>query len=375
MTEPQRFQEDCLALLAERSARGEIDRRTVLKLAAALGFTATVPLLASEARAQAARQIVFVNWGGIANEAFGRFYGKPFEEKNPGVKVVMDSSGPSAGKLRTMVESKKVTWDLCDSSASSSILLGGQGLLEPIDYAVVDRANLPPKGFAYPHGAAPYSFSSVLIYDTAKFGADPPRSWADLLNFQKYPGKRMLRRDALANLDALLMGDGVGMDALYPLDVKRALGLLKRVRKDAVYWNSGSESEQLMRTGEATIGLIWHTRAKVLHEETKGRITWTWNQGILQAGIFVIPKGNPAGALAQRMLGSMTANAEAQIGLLEFLGNGPTNPKAAASVPPALRRFNPSDPENARVQLVLDGEWWGKNYAQANQDFLDTISS
>ena len=374
MSTLQHFPEDCLALLEARLARGAIDRRAVLKLAAALGVTATLPLGTREAGAQA-KEIVFVNWGGIANEAFGRFYGKPFEDKSPGVKVVMDSSGPSAGKIRTMVESKHVTWDICDSSAGSSILLGGQGLLEAIDYSIVDRANLPPKGFAYPHGAAPYSFSSVLVYDAAKFGGSPPKGWVDFLNFQKYPGKRMLRRDALGSLDALAMADGIPMSKMYPLDAKRALGVLKKIRKDAVYWNSGSESEQLMRTGEASMGLIWNTRAKVLHEETKGRITWTWNQGVLQAGIFVIPKGNPAGALVQRLLASMCANAEAQVGLLEFLGNGPTNPKAAAAVPPPLRRFNPTDPENVAVQLILDGEWWGKNYAQANQEYLDTISS
>ena len=374
MTASQSFQEDCFALLDEQSRRGAIDRRRMLEVLAALGVIATVPVGIRAASAQP-KQIVFVNWGGIANEAFGRFYGKPFEDKTPGVKVVMDSSGPSAGKIRTMVESKHVTWDICDSSASSSILLGGQGLLEPIDYAIVDKANLPPKGFAYPHGAAPYSFSSLLVYDSSKFGSNPPKSWADFLDVQKFPGKRMLRRDALASMDALLMGDGVPMDKLYPLDTKRALNALRKIKKDAVYWNSGSESEQLMRTGEASIGFIWNTRAKVLHDETKGRITWTWNQGVLQAGIFVIPKGNPAGPLVQRLLASMCANADAQIGLLEFLGNGPTNPKAAASVPPALRRYNPTDPENLRQQLILDGEWWGKNYAQANQDYLDAISS
>ncbi len=152
MTESRSFQEDCLALLHEKTGRDAIDRRRVLKILAALGATATVPAGIRAANAQV-KQIVFVNWGGIANEAFGRFYGKPFEDKNPGVKVVMDSSGPSAGKIRTMVESKHVTWDICDSSASSSILLGGQGLLEPIDYSIVDKANLPPKGFAYPHGS------------------------------------------------------------------------------------------------------------------------------------------------------------------------------------------------------------------------------
>jgi putative spermidine/putrescine transport system substrate-binding protein len=370
----QRFQQDCIAILARKHARGEIDRRTLMRLMGALGAVAALPAGAGSALAQG-KTVTLVNWGGIANDAFGNYYGKPFEEKNPGVKVVMDSSGPSAGKIRTMVESKKVTWDLCDSSASSSILLGGQGLLEPIDYTIVQKSDMLPKGFAYPHGAAPYSFSSVLVYDSAKFGNNPPKSWADFLDLQKFPGKRLLRRDALATLDALLMGDGVAMDKLYPLDMKRVTDIVKRIKANAVYWTSGSESEQIMRTGEAVMGHIWHTRAKVLHEETKGRITWTWNQGVLQAGIFVIPKGNPAGVLAQQLLASACANWEKQIELLGFLGNGPTNPKAAAAVPANLRIFNPTDTENAKVQLVLDGEWWGKNYADANQLYLDTIAA
>lgn len=369
------FHSDCAALLREKHARGEIDRRTLIRLMGVLGVAAALPAGAGPARAQAGKTVTLVNWGGIANDAFGKYYGKPFEEKNPGTKVVMDSSGPSAGKIRTMVESKKVVWDLCDSSASSSILLGGQGLLEPIDYNVVKKSDLLPKGFAYTYGAAPYSFSSVMVYDSSKFGSNPPKSWADFLDLAKFPGKRLLRRDAIACLDAMLMGDGVAMDKIYPLDVKRALEVLKRIKKDAVYWTSGSESEQIMRTGEATMGIIWHTRAKVLFDETKGRIASTWNQGVLQAGIFVIPKGNPSGPLAQQVLASACANWEAQIGLLGFLGNGPTNPKAAATVPQELRRFNPTDTENAKLQLVLDGEWWGKNYADANQQYLDAIAS
>ncbi|GAB4185838.1 MAG: ABC transporter substrate-binding protein [Thalassobaculales bacterium] len=372
MSEPQSFQADCIEILKDKLARGQIDRRRFLALAGALGLAGALP--AGAARAQA-REIVLVNWGGIANQGFGNFYGKPFEAKKPGVKVVMDSSGPSAGKIRTMVESRRVTWDLCDSSASSAFLLGGQGLLEPIDYTLVNKADLPEKGFAYPHGAAPYSFSSVLIYDAEKFKADPPKSWADFLNFQKYPGKRMLRRDALACLDVLLQGDGVAPDRLYPLDVGRALEVLKKIRAQAVYWGSGSESEQLMRTGEASMGLIWHTRAKVLFEETKGKLDYTWNGGMLQPGIFVIPKGNPAGKLAHEFLGSACAEWQQQIELLKFLGNGPTNPKAAAHVPAEFRRFNPTDTDNFRSQVVLDGEWWGKNYSDANQKYLDTISA
>jgi putative spermidine/putrescine transport system substrate-binding protein len=372
MTKVQTFQEDCVELLRAKLARGEIDRRRFLTLAGALGLTLAAG--SERAAAQGAKEVVLVNWGGIANEGFGNFYGKPFEARNPGVKVVMDSSGPSAGKIRAMVESRKVNWDLCDSSAGSSILLGNAGLLEPIDYNVVKKTDLPPAGFAYPYGAAPYSFSTILVYDHSKFGNDPPKSWADFMNFQKYPGKRMLRRDAAVTLDILLMGEGVPMDKIYPLDAKRGLEIARRIRKDCVYWNSGSESEQLMRTGEASMGLIWHTRAKVLSEEPNSKLRFIWNQGVLQPGIFVIPKGNPAGALAQQMLASMCGQPEPQVELLKFLGNGPTNPRAAALVPEAFRRFNPTDPENAKQQLVVGGEWWGANYAQVNQDYLDAIA-
>src|SRR5690606_14677593 len=142
---------------------------------------------------------------------------------------------------------------------------------------------------------------------------------------------------------------------MYPLDIRAALKRIEEIRRNTVFWTNGSESEQFMRTGEAVMGAIWHTRAKVLEAETNGRLKFIWNQGMLQAGMFVIPKGNPGGALAQRLLASMLGNPEPQAGLLAFLGNGPTNPRAAALVPAELRRFNPTDPENAAKQFIMDG--------------------
>jgi putative spermidine/putrescine transport system substrate-binding protein len=122
------------------------------------------------------------------------------------------------------------------------------------------------------------------------------------------------------------------------------------------------------------MGQIWHTRAKVLEQESNGRFKHVWNQGILQPGIFVSPRGNPGGELVQRLLASMLGNPEAQVGLLQFLGNGPTNPRAAALVPEEFKRFNPTDPANARVQVAQDGRWWGANYAQANADYIDMVT-
>ncbi len=373
MTKVQSFQEDCAVLAQEKLARGKLTRRQFNQVMTALGVVGASGLLADKAMAQAAKEIVMVNWGGVAKEGWEKFYAAPFEAKNPGVKVTVDTSGPSTGKIRAMVESKKVTWDVIDASVTSAILLGGMDMLEPIDYNTVKISDMM-KGFAYPFGAGPYSFSNVLIYDASKFGNDPPKSWVDFFDFKKYPGKRMLRRDANCMFETLLMGDGVPMDKVYPIDVNRGLEMLKKVRKDAVYWQSGTESEQLMRTGEAVMGVLWNTRAKILQEETKGKLKFTWNQGIIQPTCFSIPKGNPAGPLAQQLIASTCANVDGQVGLLGFLGNGPTNPRAAEKVPADLKQFNPTDPANAKLQLVFDGEWWGKNYNDVNQKYLDTVA-
>jgi putative spermidine/putrescine transport system substrate-binding protein len=364
------FQEDCVALAREKFARGTLGRRGLLQAIAALG---AVPLLAGEARAQATRELVMVNWGGVANQGFTNNYGNPFVEENAGWRVAQDSTGPSAGRIRSMVESGRVTWDLCDSSANSAILLGRQNLLERIDYNVVKREDVISPVFAMEHGAAPYSFSSVLCYDSSKFPT-APQNWSDFWDLRRFPGTRLLRRDAVASLDGAQMSLGRDPANLYPLDLRASLRRLAELRRNCVYWTSGSESEQYLRTGEAVMGMIWHTRAKVLEQETNGRIKFIWNQALLQPGIFVIPRGNPGGAAAQRLLASMLGKPEPQVRLLEFLGNGPTNPRAATLVPEALRRFNPTDPDNARLQVPMNGVWWGENYQSINADYIDTIT-
>ena len=343
----QSFQQDCVDLAFQRYRRGEVSRRTLLAGLAALGAT---PAISDRAVAQTGRQLVMVNWGGIANEGFGRFYGQPFMDANAGVRVVHDSS------------------------ASSSVLLGRQNLLNRIDYNILDRSQVIDPGFALEWGAAPYSFSSVLCYDSARFPNGGPQNWADFFDLRRFPGTRLLRRDALATLDAVQMALGKDPRNLYPLDVRACLARVREIRRNAVFWNSGSESEQFLRTGEAVMGQIWHTRANVLQRETNGRIKFIWTNALLQAGIFVIPRGNAGGELAQRLLASMLARPEPQVGLLQFLGNGPTNPAAAAQVPQEFRAVNPTDPENARQQVVLNGVWWGDNYQQVNADFIDAVT-
>jgi putative spermidine/putrescine transport system substrate-binding protein len=355
--------------LAQRRLRGPATgRRTALRALAALGVLA--PL--AGARGQPRQEVVLANWGGIGNEAQRRHYGAPFEARHPGWRFGTDTSGPSAGRIRSMVESGRVVWDVAESNAATAQELGPMNLLSRIDYGIVDRGKAPVPGFALEFGVASYSFSSVLAWDSQRF-PEGPRGWADFWDLRRFPGTRMLRRAPHATLEAAAMAAGAAPNAVFPLDARTALGKIREIRRNTVYWNSGSESENLLRTGEAVMGQLWHTRARVLEQETRGRIRWTFNQAVLQPGTFVVLRGSPAGEMAQRLLASMQAP-DGQLALFEALGNGPVNPEAIARVPPDQRRYDPMSPDNLAVQCIYDGAWWAANQARLTQEYVDVVT-
>lgn len=245
-------------------------------------------------------------------------------------------------------------------------------MVEPIDYSIVDRSRLVEE-FAYEYGCPNYMFGVVLAYDTEFYGDKPPTKITDFWDTESFPGRRLLRRQPLAMLEFALMADGVPHDQIYPIDINRALAKLEPLAGDALFWLNGTESQQLLRDGECQMGLIWHTRANLLHNETGGRITWTFNDGILFPGIWVVPKNPPAGVeTAMKSIAAMQ-DPEAQIRLLELMGNGPSNPQATQLVPEHLRRVDPS--HHADGMLKSDGLWWGEHVVEAEERYLSMIGS
>ena len=351
-----------------RNATFAPTRRAILKGGAGLLAVPAV-LAARDALAEERKEVVLVNYGGAAMKAFDEAYVQPFAAQ--GGRIVLDGSGPLNGKILTMVQSRNVTWDICDCGVTTLAELGPRNALEKIDYSIVDKSKVASE-FAYENGVVNYMFSSVLAWDTAKIKETP--TLADFFDLKKYPGRRMLRKDSQAMLELCLIADGVPRDQLYPLDVKRAFAKLATIKKDVLYWNSGAESQSLMRDGECVMGLLWHTRANVLKGETNNRIAYTFKDGLLQPGLWVVPKNNPAGPEAFRAIASMQ-QPEGQVKLLTAMGNGPSNPAAQSMVPEALRATNPADPANAAVQAKINAAWYIDNHSKTFQSFLDFISS
>lgn len=345
-------------------------RRQLIKLLASAGMLSLVPGRASWADD---KKIVVCNWGGDMLRAQPVAWGKPFQ-KATGTRVDYDGTGPSFGKIRTMVESKHVVWDVCDANLAVAYTLGTKGFLEPIDYSIVDRNKVRP-GFATEFGVSNFIYSFVLAYDKSKFGDHPPKTWADFWNVKDFPGMRSLSARTLGTLEGALMADGVPADAskIYPIDEKRAFAKIAELKPHTIYWHTSSESQQLLRQGQVSMAMIYSTRAVPLRKEPGSTFDFTWNQGIVIPAGWVVPKGNPAGKEAFKFL-AFTQKPETQLEMLRLVGAGPANPATNAIVPPELQRNNPASEENFRQQIMADPIWVGKNQDRIYNDYIKVIS-
>ena len=335
--------------------------------------SAALPTLSLASKtAWAADPLVLANWGGDSQRGMTEAFAQPYE-KATGTKVVADPSGPSTGKVKAMVQSGKVTWDVCDATVALCLELGEAGLLEEIDYNIVSPSLTLPK-FRYKWGIGSYIYSSIIAYDAAKFKDKPPANWKDFWNVKDFPGRRLLRADLPAMLEAALMADGVPIENVYPLDVKRGFEKIREIKQHCLFWKTAAESAQLIRTGEVVMANMWNTRAAPLQRDTNGKVAFTWNQGILQPAVWVVPKGNPGGREAAMKLIAFMQQPEPSINFSRVVLGGPANPAAAAQLPAELRPIVPTAPENISKQIPIDAEWYAKNYATVLPQYLDLIS-
>ena len=151
------------------------------------GFAACLVSLLFASGAEA-KEMVFTSWGGTTQDAQVKAWVKPFE-KASGTVVKVD--GPTNyGKLKAMVESGNVDWDVVDVEGDFAFAAAKDGLLEPIDYNVVKDANLDPR-FRGGDYVGSFYYSFVIGFNKDALGAGKvPKTWADLFDLKAFAGKR-----------------------------------------------------------------------------------------------------------------------------------------------------------------------------------------
>nr|WP_313405462.1 polyamine ABC transporter substrate-binding protein [Pseudomonas sp.] len=305
--------------------------------------------------ANAAESLSFVSWGGTTQDAQKDAWAVPFSEKT-GIKVLQD--GPTDyGKLKAMVESGNVQWDVVDVEADFALRAAREGLLEPLDFNVIQRDRLDPR-FVSDHGVGSFFFSFVLGYNERRLGSKQPQDWSALFDTAAYPGKRALYKwPSPGVLELALLADGVPANQLYPLDLDRAFKKLDTIKKDIVWWGGGAQSQQLLASGEVSLGQFWNGRIHALEQEGAS-VGVSWKQNLVMADFLVIPKGAKNKDAAMKFL-AMASGAEGQAEFANLTAYAPVNLDSVAQLDAELAPSLPTAHE--ADQVTLDFAYWAEH--------------
>ncbi|WP_371348014.1 ABC transporter substrate-binding protein [Ancylobacter sp. IITR112] len=308
--------------------------------------------------AASADQITFVSQGGAYQEAQTKAILDPVA-KLLGITINQDSSPDAWPVLKTQTATGKPVWDVIDTPTKDCIRGGEQGMIEKLDFSKLPNAAEIPAGYKTAY-SVPYEFySSVLAFNSKKFGDNGPKSWADFWDVEKFPGTRALRSHPMATLEAALLADGVPADKLYPLDVERAFKKLEQIKPHiTVWWTSGAQSAQLLADGEIDMEMAWNGRVTAVIKEG-APVGYTFNQGFLQETSLCILKGAPNLATAYAFVNA-AISPDIQANFPAYIDYGPGNPAAykTGKISPERAAQMPSSPENAAKQVLISVAWW-----------------
>lgn len=316
------------------------------------------------ADAQDKKTLTVSSWGGAFQKAQKEaWFG--IVEKELNVTIKEDNTSGIAD-VRTQVASGKPTWDLTTQGMYSCLLLEKEGRLEPLSEEVLAAAKDVPDALKSKSCVAQIVYSVAIGWRDKAYPGKEPSGWADFWDVKKFPGQRSIRKHPIYALEMALLADGVPMDKLYPIDVDRAFKKLEEIKPNVlVWWGSGAQSAQVLKDGEVDMVSAWNGRIQALDNEPEGKggkVKTTYNQQILVADAWMVPKGAANKDLAMKAIAIMT-RAEVNARISNYINYAPSNTKAYETgvIPKEKLPSLPNSPENVTKGFVQNNQWWVDN--------------
>ncbi len=327
------------------------------------GFVAAVAAAGAIATAAyAADGITVVSWGGAYQKAQHDTIFVPFTSKT-GTAVKEEEYNGEVAKIKAMVESGTISWDVISVDQATALQGCDDGVLENLDYSkILDKAKILP-GAALDCAIGSDVYATVFAYDKSKL-KDGPTTIGDLFDTQKFPGKRALQKNPMVNLEWALIADGVDRNEVYtvlgtPEGVDRAFKKLDTIKKDVVWWEAGAVPPQLLADGEVVMTSAWNGRIATAIKEGKS-FQIVWDAEAPDLDMWAIPKGTPNLDKSYEFL-AFASSAEVQSALAPVIPYGPTNLDAMALVDPELAKSLPTHPDNLKAAFPFNAQFWGDN--------------
>jgi mannopine transport system substrate-binding protein len=356
-------------------------------LTAAGGFSlsspawANVDALAERAVKAGEREVVIAGGTGAYGELVKKSYYDPFTAAT-GIKVTNagGSYGEKLARLKAMAAVNRVELDVASLSVDS-LTPEVASLFEDLG----DCASLPNvaangvSGSCVRQGALFDISGGLLAYSRDAFpdGARQPKSWADFWSVKDFPGPR-----ALPNMGtpwwvmiAALLADGVARKDLFPLDLDRAFRKLDEIKPHVtVWWRSGDQSQQIFRSKEVVMAMMFSGRATRLRLEESLPINVVWNGAPLDAAFWGVCKGAPRPHAARALINFVYSRADLNAAFSTASFQAMPHKGAADLIAPDTFRLMATHPDNWPGVVPIDRNWLVANQDNAIRRWTEWLS-
>ena len=335
---------------------------------------AVVGLLGTEP-AQSKDRITVVSWGGAFQKAQEEAFFVPYA-KETGAEVVQDSWNGELAKLKAMVDTRNVTWDVIDADYEHAITGCAEGFLEPIDATMFgDPKDFLP-GALHKCGVSVDISSLIFGYDASKL-KDGPKTIGAVFDTEKWPGRRGFRKYPKQLFEHVLMADGVPPEKVYevlgsPGGIDRVLKKLDTIKKDIVWWSTNAQAPQLLADGEVVITEIFNGRLYDAAKKERKNFVPIWDGQVYLYDTWIVPKGSNKEAAFRFLKYVMDPKVLARFS--SIFPYPPSRPSALQHVSKEMLPHLPTAPANFKRALNTNEEWWADHIQEVTARFQNWLA-
>lgn len=336
-----------------------------------------IALAGAATGANAEGSVTIVGWGGTWNDAYKAGVTDPFTAAT-GTAVTLDEWDGSLARIRAMIESGAVSYDVVSVEAPQLAIGCDEGLFLPLPEAVKANAEHYLPGTIHDCGMASDTWATVLVYDGSKL-ADGPKSWADFWDVEKFPGKRGMLGQALYTLENALLADGVAPAEVYsvlrtPEGVDRAFAKLDQIKPHVVWWNSSSTAIQNLDSGEVVMTDMYNGRVTYDNENNGKNYQIVWEAGFFYGTDMWAVVADSPNAEAGKAFLEFFAVPENQAGFPRLYGYGTGDNRVYDLLTQEQRDRLPTSPSRIGYGAAYDSEFWAENQEALEQRFKTWLS-
>ena len=371
-------------MIGSRGRPAALARSAQVRRAACLGVVCAAALLASDC-APGGNSLTVISWGGSYGQAVTKAYLEPFAAAT-GIEVRVDDYNGGLAQIRAQVETGNVHWDVVDLEMADAVAGCDEGILEPIDVALLAPApdGTPAEDDFLPDtllecGVGMLFYSTIYAYSAERLAGDVPTTIDDFFDLERFPGRRGMRRVPLVNLEFALIADGVPLDQVYatldtPAGLDRAFRKLDTIKDQVVWWEAGAQPPQMLADGEVVMSTAYNGRifnAQVIESQP---FVIVWDGQVLDVGPIGIVAGTPDLEQALELVKfASTASSMAAVG--RYIAYSPVRRSGQpligrhAEVGVDMNPHMPTYPGNMGRTLQNDWLWWSDNLDEMNERF------